>query len=309
MFALLTTLALASDPLMHQHWSSSHTPRGVVETLNQQHGEILDTDLITPLDGLHDVPPLLTAVVVHNFLENFTRNEPKYRHTGFGKGGRIQRNPRSVIYQLGGKVDGGLWEDIKQRRRDLVNQHKDTGVRPPLDDMNFIVTAGLLESFITAEMVRLSAEKNMTVTTVHFVAYLGPGGLSCHRDLRLDGPESRRAILAAPSNAHVPGAPRLKFWFAQESEEGEPAGKRYFGACGGNLLLTGPGSGGFFLFPPTVPVPDGLTDAQAAGLENGRAWFLYHEPWARVPGDAGLYNPNDIRGSFVFTGREKRPEE
>ena len=77
MFALLTTLALASDPLMHQHWSSTHTPWGLVKTLNQQHGEILDTDLIQELHG-HDVPPLLTAVVVHNFLENFTLNEPKY---------------------------------------------------------------------------------------------------------------------------------------------------------------------------------------------------------------------------------------
>ena len=108
---------------------------------------------------------------------------------------------------IGGKADGGLWEDIKQRTRDLNKQYEDTDVPPPLNVMNYITTASLLESFITAEMARLSALENMKVTTVHFVAYLGPGGLSCHRDLRLDGPESRRAILAAKTQPRVKCSP------------------------------------------------------------------------------------------------------
>ena len=77
---------------------------------------------------------------------------------------------------------------------------------------------------------------------------------------------------------------RLSFFVGQKTSDGrlDRTTARCFGMCGGNVLVTGQGSGGFPLIPAGV---------------DGLAWWLWHHPWADDDPETWT-----IQASMVFSG-------
>ncbi len=288
-YAFLHALALASD--LAQHWSRDLAPWEVRARLVEDYGAVLPEDMIRPLDEEHDVPDDLPAPLVYEFFESFTAGKEQFADRGFSVGGRQTRGdhpalPTAVFYQLGGEADCGLLAAIVAEYDALMARALGGAELSP-DERKWTLMASCVLEYMEAEQERL-LKLGMECSTVHFVAYLEPGAVNCHRDVRLDSPDSLRAIFAAPSS-QPSSAKRLQFWLSEGRLDRSV--RRFFGACGGNVMLTGQGSGGFRLVPEEV---------------TGERWFLWHEPWGRADGgDSRRYKREDIRGSFVFSGSRK----
>ena len=281
------------------------TPPEILQKLRED-GAILDWCAIKELGDDHDVPEFLAADELYNFLEWYTNTgcgearRQQFAARKGGSGGRLERSGiddsktcTHVIYQFGADVDGGLYKTMIHDRDTLEERlaaYRDCG-GPGLSaqQLHTLLMLQRLIRFFEAEKERLSRLQRMAVTVVHVIAYLRPGGVSNHRDTRLDSPLSRRVILPCPSSrTAAPGERqkrRLSFFVGRKGPGGrlDTRTARCFGKCGGNVLVTGQGSGGFPLIPPAV---------------DGLAWWLWHHPWASDDPGAEW----TIQASMVFSG-------
>ena len=92
---------------------------------------------------------------------------------------------------------------------------------------------------------------------------------------------ARQRVRGTPCSLKLPNGKNVPF---------DPEGAVHFGECGGAVLFTGRGAGGYWFIPPGV-----------AGL----GWLLWHWPWSdwdERPVAEGGDGPWEIQGSLVATG-------
>eukprot|EP00629_Pelagomonadales_sp_RCC1024_P001040 CAMPEP_0119263560 /NCGR_PEP_ID=MMETSP1329-20130426/2926_1 /TAXON_ID=114041 /ORGANISM="Genus nov. species nov., Strain RCC1024" /LENGTH=289 /DNA_ID=CAMNT_0007263271 /DNA_START=72 /DNA_END=938 /DNA_ORIENTATION=- len=254
------------------------TPEAVTAALRER-GAHIDADIITQLDETHDVPDNLDAVTLYNLFENVA-DDPKYAPQGGGVFGRevhvTDGEVTHVTYQLGApEYDRGLLDDFNARRKEFNKRYEADRESLEDDQKAWRKVANRFWRYYGAEKQRLSG-LGIETTHMHMVVYFKAGAIKCHTDGRMDDPRARRAIFLVRPSADVSASreKRLSFFLGMKKRQagrsmfapGLDVDTAYcFGQAGGNVLMTGRGSGGVAVIP-------------AGGVESDeRAMFMWHE--------------------------------
>ena len=195
------------------------------------------------------------------------------------------------IFQFGKRSDGGLLDLLhaEMKRLNALNK-QELSPRSRAAQASEAVLAGFEE-----ERAWLLESESMEVTDAHLVFYEKNGVMKVHLDTRLDSPLSMRALYPLRSNdGSDRNARRLSFYVGMRQNEDDSRSTLEvetafcLGSCGGVVILTGQGCGGF----PIIP------RGEVFGVVRGRSVFVWHEPLNnRMP-------LNGMRATFVFSGKK-----
>ena len=257
-------------------------------TLLLQAGAQVDPNIIR-LDDDRMFPFDVSAQALCKYLKWFCTAGP-YKRSG-KKGGMTSADGK-YIFQFGKRSDGGLLDLLHEEmlRLNALNKQQ----LSPRDQGRRKLLKRFLRGF-EEERAWLLESESMEVTDAHLVFYEKNGVMKVHLDTRLDSPVSMRALYPLRSNdGSDRNARRLSFYVGMRQDEDDRRPKLEvetafcLGSCGGVVILTGQGCGGF----PIIP------RGEVFGVVRGRSVFVWHEPLNnRMP-------LTGMRGTFVFSGKK-----